>query len=306
MKVSVKKNPLVTVVIASYNHRSYVEGAIRSISNQKYDPIELIVVDDGSTDGSGEFLESLIEEYNFRLIRRENGGVVSVINMGIWEAKGDYVVFHASDDESLAGRISGQVRVLERYPNAAFVSGNVALVTEDGRDKGTLLPVTGRERELGFDDLFLRRARVSSVSSMYRARALREMGKINEEYRAEDPQIFLRITRSGYTWIQWAGPPVISYRMLFSSQSRTVMSLLIRQNQELIDEFSEHPHYRKAALIIRSSLISTLAEHDKKEALKVLKSGGLDVLSTGFWRAIIKLLVPTRWHHRFKKAGRQD
>jgi alpha-1,3-rhamnosyltransferase len=296
--------PLVTVAIASYNHRPYIRRAIQSIIAQDYQPCELLVIDDGSTDGSGEFLGSLKDEYDFRLIRRTNGGLVSVINMAIREAQGEYVIFHASDDESLPDRISGQTSVLERYPNAAFVSGNVAFITEDGRHRGTLLPVSGLERELGFDDVFLQRASVSSVASMYRATALREMGGISEDYRAEDPQIFLRLTRLGYSWIQWAGLPVIAYRMLFASQSRTIMPLLIRQQQQLLTEFSDHPQYKQAAARTKTALLSTLAEHNKKEALGELATGGFDIFSRGFLVAMVKLMLPRKWHYVFKRAGK--
>ena len=303
--VEVKK-PLVSIIVASYNHRDYIEKTLQSIVSQDYKPLELIVVDDGSTDGSGELLESLQEEYSFRLIHRENGGLVSVINMGILEAKGEYVVFHASDDESLARRISGQLKVLERYPNAAFISGNVAFVAEDGRNRGTLLNVTGQERELGFDDLFLHRASVSSVASMYRKDALRKMGRISERYRAEDPQIFLRLTHLGYSWIQWAGTPVIAYRMLFKSQSRTIMPLLLREHLCLVSEFSDHPLYPKALAQIKTYLLSALAEQDKRSALRELASGGFEVFNTGFIRVIVKLLLPRKWHGFFKRAGNQN
>ena len=302
--MSDKNQPLVTVVIASYNHRQYVEKAILSITTQSYQPLELIVIDDGSTDGSGELLEALQGKYDFRLIRKENSGLVSVINMAIWVAQGDYVVFHASDDESLPERISGQVNVLERYPNAAFVSGNVAFQTEDGRSKGTLLPGSGRERELGFDDLFLHGELVSSVASMYRAKALREMAKLSDAYLAEDPQIFLRLTNLGYSWVQWAGPPVITYRMLFTSQSRTRMLFLLRQNKKLIDEFSDNPNYNKATLRIHTSILSALAEEDKKAAFQELFKGKVGFFSKKFARVAVKLVLPRRWHYFFKRAGK--
>lgn len=297
--------PLVSIVVASYNHCNHIEKTLQSISLQDYRPLELLVIDDGSTDGSGELLESLQVKYDFRLIRRENGGLVSVINLGIIQAKGEYVIFHASDDESLPGRVSGQLRVLERYPDAAFVSGNVAFVAEDGSNKGTLLTVTGKQRELGFDDIFLQRARVSSVASMYRANALKEMGGINEKYRAEDPQLFLKLTHLGYSWIQWAGSPVIAYRMLFSSQSRTIMPLLLRENALLIDEFSSHRYHSEASALVKVALISSLAEFDKRAALKELATGTVNWLSVGFARALIKVLLPKKYHYIFKRAGRQ-
>lgn len=295
---------MVTVVVASYNHSHFIEKTLQSLICQDYRPIELLVIDDGSSDGSGELLESLQEKYVFRLIRRENGGLVSVINMGIKEAQGDYVVFHASDDESLPGRIAGQVGVLGRHPNAAFVSGNVTFVTEDGRNRGNLLKVTGQERELGFDDIFLHRARVASVASMYRTSALRRIGGISTNYRAEDPQIFLRLTRIGYSWIQWAGEPVIAYRMLFTSQSRTIMPLLLRQHIQLVSEFSDHPFYLKALAQTKTCLLSALAEQDKRSAWKELTSGGFELFSAGFVRVMAKLLLPRRWHNLFKRAGK--
>ncbi len=274
--------PLVSVVVASYNHRNYIEKTLQSIVSQDYSPIELLVIDDGSTDGSGDFL-ILQERYTFRRYEGFNGGLVSVINMGIREAKGEYVVFHASDDESLPSRISGQIGVLARHKNAAFVSGNVAFITEDGRSKGTLMQVTGQELELNFDDLFLYRAKVSSVASMYRASALRKMECISENYRAEI-EIFLRLTRLGYSWIQWAGSPVIAYRMLFASQSRTVMPLLLRQHLQLLTEFSDHPLYPKAMAHIKTALVSALAEHDKRAAWAELLGGGFELISNGFVR----------------------
>lgn len=296
-------SPSVSIVVASYNHQQYIEKTLQSLVSQDYNSIEIIVVDDGSTDGSGDLLEGLKEKYNFRLIKRKNGGLVSVINLGIKEAQGDYVVFHASDDESLPGRIRGQVDVLMRYKNAGFISGNVAFIAEDGRNRGTLLKETGQERELGFDDLFLHRASVSSVASMYRASALKEMGEISENYRAEDPQIFLRITRLGYTWIQWAGPPIIAYRMLFSSQSRTIMPLLLRQHLNLVKEFSDHPLYPKALAQIKTYLLSALAEQDKLSALKEITAGGFQLFGIGFVRVVVKLLLPRKLHNFFKRAG---
>ena len=139
---------------------------------------------------------------------------------------------------------------------------------------------------------------------MFRASALKQLGQISENYRAEDPQIFLRLTWLGYSWIQWAGPPVIVYRMLFTSMSRTMLPLLLRQDLLLFSEFSDHPLYLKAVSLKKISLISTLAENDKISALKELMSGGVEIFSTGFLRAMTKLLLPIRWHHLFKRAGK--
>lgn len=295
---------LVTIIIASYNHRHLIEQALQSLFAQDYRPLEVLVIDDGSSDGSGDFLETLQGRYDFRLIRRANGGVVSVINLGIRESRGDYVVIHASDDESLPGRLSGQVAVLERHPEAAFVSGNVAFVTEDGQPRGNLLEVTGAEHEYGFEELFLERVVASSVACLYRGADLRAMAPLDERYLAEDLQMFLYLTRSGRRWVQWAGPPVILYRLLFSSLSRTKLPRLLRQRLAALEEFADHPLYPRAAAQVRTALVSALAEQDKPAALRELGAGRIEVFSVGFLRVLAKLALPRRWHYRFKKEGR--
>lgn len=298
------KGPLVSAIVASYNHKPYVERAIKSLCDQDYGNIELLVIDDGSTDGSAELLKRLQANYKFRLISKNNGGLISSLNLGVSEISGEYVVFHASDDESLSTRISAQVEILERYKKAAFVSGNLSFITEKGRHAGTLLPVTGAERELGFDDLFLQKARVASVTSMYRAEALRAMGLLDASYRAEDPQIFWRLTRLGWTWIQWSGLPVLEYRLLSSSQSRTIMPLLRRQQLRLIDEFSDHPSYAEARRHAKLGLFSSLAEREKVDALRMLLNGDVNPLSRGAHRGLIKLVLPFALQRVFKRGGR--
>jgi hypothetical protein len=126
---------------------------------------------------------------------------------------------------------------LERYPRAAFVTGNLAFITKSGKTAGTLMEMNGREHELGFDDLFLGKARVSSVTSMYRMEALRAMGQLDESYRAEDPQIFWRLTSSGWTWVQWSGPPVLYYRLCLQSVTHHYATLDARTYQ-LVNELT--------------------------------------------------------------------
>jgi len=296
-------NPLVSIVVASYNHSAYIEKTIKSLASQDYSSIELIVIDDGSTDGSGELLEVLQNKYKFKLIRRSNGGLVSVVNLGISVANGEYIIIHASDDESFPSRVSAQVEIIQKYPKAGFISGNVLLVDERGENKGTALAEKNIIKEFSFEDIFLQKELVSSVACMYRLSVLREIGGISEKYKAEDPQIFLRITNAGYTWIQWSGPPVIVYRMLFTSLSRTVLPLLIRQGIDLINEFPTHPQHTEALMMRRSGLLSALAEVNKLEAIKEAFNGKNKILSRGFLRFVIKVALPKGVHGYFKKSG---
>lgn len=94
-----KHFPLITVVIPSYNHQYFVESAVKSVMEQTYPNIELIVIDDGSKDNSLLVLESLKNSYEFKLIIQENTGVCGALNNAITNfAKGEYIALLASDD----------------------------------------------------------------------------------------------------------------------------------------------------------------------------------------------------------------
>ena len=92
-------NFLISVIVPVYNIEMYLERCVRSIMNQTYKNIEILLVDDGSSDGSGEICERLAEEdKRIRVFHKENGGSSSARNLGIREAKGEYLGFIDSDD----------------------------------------------------------------------------------------------------------------------------------------------------------------------------------------------------------------
>ena len=90
---------LISVIVPVYNREMYLERCVRSIMNQTYQNLEILLVDDGSTDGSGEICERLAkEDKRIRVFHKENGGSSSARNLGIREAKGEYLGFIDSDD----------------------------------------------------------------------------------------------------------------------------------------------------------------------------------------------------------------
>ena len=74
------ENPLVSVLLASYNHEAYIEASVRSVMSQKGVSFELIVIDDGSRDSSPEILEKLAQELGFVYKHRENKGVMATLS----------------------------------------------------------------------------------------------------------------------------------------------------------------------------------------------------------------------------------
>jgi glycosyltransferase involved in cell wall biosynthesis len=111
MQATREPNPLVSVVLPSYNHRRFVKNAIRSVYRQTYRPIELIIIDDGSSDGSAEAIREFLNEtpaptgISVQFSARKNRGAAASINEGIEKAGGDYIAILNSDDAYFPERI---------------------------------------------------------------------------------------------------------------------------------------------------------------------------------------------------------
>src|SRR5882762_4010768 len=114
--------PSLSVVVLNYNHAEYLPRSLGAILGQSVQPLEILVMDDASTDNSIEVIENLGRQHpHIRLHRNErNLGVVPNINRGIDLAMGDYVLSAAADDELVPGFFEKSLRVLAQHPQAAL------------------------------------------------------------------------------------------------------------------------------------------------------------------------------------------
>jgi len=115
-------NPLVSVMIGAYNAAPYLGEAIESVIAQDYEPIELIVVDDGSTDGTVDVALSFPE---VQVIRQANAGNGAARNRAVEEASGALYAFLDADDRFTPGKLSLQKAALEADPGLDMVFGHV-------------------------------------------------------------------------------------------------------------------------------------------------------------------------------------
>jgi glycosyltransferase involved in cell wall biosynthesis len=115
-------NPLVSVMIGAYNAAPYLGEAIESALGQDYEPIELIVVDDGSTDGTADVARSFPQA---KVIQQENGGNGSARNRAVENASGELYAFLDADDRFTPGKLSLQKAVLHADPGLDMVFGYV-------------------------------------------------------------------------------------------------------------------------------------------------------------------------------------
>lgn len=115
--------PVVSVVTAVHNGRAELRESLESVLGQEGPCLELIVVDDGSTDGSSEVLASLAAyDSRVRVFTQENRGLTEALIRGCAEARGEFIARHDADDLSLPGRLAQQIEYLRRESALAFVS----------------------------------------------------------------------------------------------------------------------------------------------------------------------------------------
>jgi glycosyltransferase involved in cell wall biosynthesis len=163
---------LVSVVIPCYNQAHFLGEAIESVLCQGYTNVEVVVVDDGSTDNASE-VASRYAGAGVRLIRQENRGRSAARNRGLDETQGKYVVFLDSDDRLLPEALEVGVKELEAHPACALVFGRHMLIETDGSSLGSLSPpYTGgtdyyeallRDSYPGLNDVMFRRAVLEAV-----------------------------------------------------------------------------------------------------------------------------------------------
>ena len=185
----------VSVVVPCYNQARFLGEAIESVLSQGYTDFEIIVVDDGSKDGTQEVAAGYAKENSrVRLISQENRGLAAARNRGLAEARGEYAVFLDSDDRLVGGALEVGVMELEAHPECAFVSGICRKITADGS------VVPGWEQFRVMDDPYLELLRSCPVyvpAVMYRRCVFDAVGGFDTSYRAaEDYDLYYRILKS--------------------------------------------------------------------------------------------------------------
>ncbi|MDR0732858.1 MAG: glycosyltransferase [Dysgonamonadaceae bacterium] len=266
-------NPLVSVIVSSYNHEKYIEKCIASIVNQTYKNIELIVVDDGSHDNSRAILERLQKQHGFFLECQSNSGLAKTLNKAIRNySHGKYIAGCGSDDYPTADRIEKQVKYLEAHPEYAMVCGKAHVVDGNGKplDMRIIDPVADPVKSLQFESL-IERNPIPASTVMLRKDVWEKCGGYSENTLIEDLDMWLKIAHDykiGYineylAYYRWHGEN-ISCRT--ADMCRAVWHILLSWKDRVHPAFARRMSARKSACFF-----SVLARLHKKEALQYLK-----------------------------------
>jgi glycosyltransferase involved in cell wall biosynthesis len=184
------KNPLVSVIIPTYNRGWIIREAIDSVLEQDFIDFELIVVDDGSTDDTADILKTFGRDIN--VIRQSNQGVSAARNRGIAASSGQLIAFLDSDDLWLSHKLAVQVEFFTSQPDAMICQTQEQWVRNGVR-------VNLQKRHHKFSGMIFERSLelclVSPSAVMIKKRLLEEVGRFDERLPAcEDYDLWLRIS----------------------------------------------------------------------------------------------------------------
>jgi GT2 family glycosyltransferase/radical SAM superfamily enzyme YgiQ (UPF0313 family)/SAM-dependent methyltransferase len=184
--------PRISVVMSVYNGAAHLEEAVTSILQQTYANFEFIIVNDGSTDATGEILQKF-DDCRIRMISNPaNLGLTKSLNIGINAARGEYIARMDADDLSLPHRLERQLEFLEKSPDCAVVGSAYYQIDDQGRIR-SLIEVLTADADLRAG---LRRQNwFGHGSVMLRRQALLQVGGYDEEFAyAQDYDLWLRLS----------------------------------------------------------------------------------------------------------------
>ena len=282
--------PMVSVLLASYNHEKYIEAVVRSVMEQKGVAFELIVLDDGSKDKSPEILEKLSAELKFRYIHRENKGVVATLNEMLELARGKYFCTFSSDDIMPPDRLRKQSDYLVSHPEAAGCFGQVKPMSENGIVSENLDPVFLKSvPEIRFEEFFLGLKPLHGCAEMFVTEKVRRLGGYDTRFFFEDYPLYLKVL------YEYGPQPVLPdivcchYRdhgnNMHANHNRMYAEFL-----RIIELYKDHKLYSQAVKNWKANWFSALAYAQKGEALKRLPQ--LATFSAAFFKRLPKLFIP--------------
>lgn len=200
-------NPLVTVICLCYNHSCFLIEALNSVIHQSYSNIEIIIVDDCSTDTSKQLTTTwLIDNPKVQFIANEkNLGNTKSFNKALQLAKGEYIIDFATDDVLLPNCIELQLQAFRKsnYSNLGIVYGNAELISENGQFLNYFFDVNNEKkviekRKTGniYTSILLGGNCMCSVTAMIKKTVLNELNGYDENLDYEDLDFWIRASRN--------------------------------------------------------------------------------------------------------------
>ena len=234
-------NPKVSVILPTYNRARLLGKAVRSVLNQTYKDLEVIVVDDCSTDNTKEVVKSLDDERIIYIQNMKNRGAASARNTGIEVANGKYIAFQDSDDLWLRDKLEKQICAFEEStPKTGVVYTGFWRIDNHGK---TYIPSKWISKKEGdIHKVLLEGNFVGGVTAVTRKTCLEKVGMFDERLpRFQDWELFLRLSKF-YLFKYINEPLLLSYqsRDSISADDEALTSALEIILRKHFDDFSKY------------------------------------------------------------------
>ena len=227
---------LVSVVIPAYNQGQFVRDAVLSALEQTYQPLEVIVIDDGGTDDTRQQLEPFFDRITY--VCQRNAGVAAARNAGIRRARGEWIALLDADDLWHPQKLEVQLRAVRGREDVALVGSPIGSSLVDSR-----LP-TPVVRELTLRD-FLLSSRIGPSSALIRRRCFEIVGSFDETLSSvEDRDMWLRLAGGGFTCVL-VDSPCWWYRCHPMQMSRDSHRMFVNFSRVLSKFFATQPQHRE-------------------------------------------------------------
>lgn len=211
----IRQSTTLSVLLCVYNGKPYLGQAVKSILAQSYADFELVLVDDGSTDGAVTEIKRL-QDKRIKIISKENTGLTDSLNIGLQYCTAEYIARHDADDMSLPERFEQQIQFLQKNEKIAAVGTAVKLMDDDADIIGQLDFPTEAE------DLYIKNIHINQFMHgcmMFRKSLLQKVGGYRKEFiYAQDYDLTLRCQEKALL----ANLPQALYLSRFGSQRISV------------------------------------------------------------------------------------
>jgi len=218
-----------------YNAGPFLREAVESILRQSFEDFEFIIIDDGSTDGSAEFLDS-VSDPRIRLIHQANQGLRATLNTGLQQSVGTYIARMDHDDVSLPQRLARQVAFLDTHPDHVLVGTTYAYIDDQNRVLG-VFPALLEDSDIKLE--LLTKSPFGHGTVMFRASALRagHFQYALDAVHVEDYDLWIRFASAGkyanlpdvlYLWRRSATNTTNEHGRMQQTRTRTLRAAALR------------------------------------------------------------------------------
>ena len=258
--------PIVSIIIPAYNHQDYILETLESIIQLDYKPIELLIINDGSTDNTLKILNENVnrlsnELYSVNLISRENRGLISSLNEGIALSQGKYIKIIASDDTLEPDILKDTIPLMEKdnldilFVNINKINGDSKLIASN------IAGIKGIEVEfVGITELTLERAldfnRFFGPAYIANAEVFSKIGPFNSEILIEDWEYMLRCIDAKLLF-GYLPKPLVNYREHGENSWKRVFFIL-EHNLKILNNYKTIGNHKKRLGVQYNKVINAL------------------------------------------------